>query len=223
MKTVFDTYLNMKNPHMVQETVVPQWDQEELKRNVMAGDSEEEAALTHSHFHQYRRGEPGHTELQDYIKNDTLSQALNDNEGNIWSLSKKHLDRAAIMDKVVNKPSNAATHVYVGLHYNPAEKMSGDGVKVQHHGYTDASHSLHAAVHRADPYGTMGDGEKHVLRLSVPRGTPGASTQAKGGVSTGEEVILHRGLQIHIKNNPTKLDQATVWHGSVVGHDFDPV
>ena len=144
--------------------------------------------------------------------------------GNMINNHKKHIK--ALDDVLNNSKIHADTHVYTGLTHSPLihfAKMNpkkGEGIVIHHPAYMSTSTSYESAKFFAGrPSEKNRPGEKHVLKLHLPQGTRGGSIKHLSSFPDENEILLHRGHNIHIHPTPTiDSDGTHVWHARVVSH-----
>jgi hypothetical protein len=152
----------------------------------------------------------------------------------------EHIQR---VDKVLDKHKiKQDTHVFSGLSRPPTEHFKGNTnkpVKVHFPAYTstttDFDKSLqftengakkavdHTPLNQDAPKSTKGK-TRHVLKIRVPKGTPGGSVRNIAHYKSENEILLHRGMDMEIHHQPTVMNHPehghiTVWHARVVGHN----
>lgn len=107
--------------------------------------------------------------------------------------------------------------------------------------YTSTSTNYHEALSFASPFVSSrppenlansnqgafpsSDRVKHVLKISVPKGTKAVSMRPISEHPTEDEILLHRGHNIEIHPHPTfdPEHNAYVWHSKIVSHTPESV
>jgi hypothetical protein len=165
--------------------------------------------------------------------------------GNIYH-AHDHIKR---LDDVMNNHKIAKdTHVFTGLSRPPMEHFKGKTnkpVKVHFPAYTSTStnfdvtpnfskNAKSADEHKplnTDAKRPKNGKTKHILKIHVPKGTPGGSVRHLSRYQDEEdhsmaenEILLHRGMDMEIHHQPTLVNHPyhghlTVWHARVVGHN----
>jgi hypothetical protein len=158
--------------------------------------------------------------------------------GNIYHVH-DHIKR---LDDVMNKHKIAKdTHVFTGLSRPPMEHFKGNpnkNAKVHFPAYTSTSTNFHItpefckSTKSADEHKPLNtdarkpkNGQtKHILKIHVPKGTPGGSIRHISRYEDENEILLHRGMDMEIHHQPTLVNHPeyghlTVWHARVVGHN----
>jgi hypothetical protein len=165
--------------------------------------------------------------------------------GNIYHVH-DHIKR---LDDVMNNHKIAKdTHVFTGVSRPPMEHFKGKTnkpVKVHFPAYTSTSTNFDVTPNfsknakSADEHKPLNtdakkpkNGQtKHILKIHVPKGTPGGSVRHLSPYQEPEnhsfeenEILLHRGLDMEIHHQPTLVNHPehghlTVWHARVVGHN----
>jgi hypothetical protein len=150
------------------------------------------------------------------------------------------------IDKVLNKHKiSHDTHVFSGLKESPEkhfakQKTRNQTVQVHFPAYTSTTTNFDLSTKFADNKSVpnndkhpplnkdsvkSNDGEtKHIIKLHVPKGTPGGSIRHISPHDDEDEVMLHRGLNVEIHHQPTMINHPkhghlTVWHARVIGHN----
>jgi hypothetical protein len=74
-------------------------------------------------------------------------------------------------------------------------------------------------------YPDEGKQQKHVLKISVPKGTHAVSLRPISQHPSEDEILLHRGHNLEIHPHPTfdPENNAFVWHAKIAGHNPETV
>lgn len=91
--------------------------------------------------------------------------------------------------------------VYTGYHGNPNAK---NGKNIMLHAYTSTSLTPNVAKDFGQEFGGK-PVEKHIFRLSLPKGFPHAHTVLNSMFPEEDEVLLPRGLKLSLPDKPTHI------------------
>ena len=153
--------------------------------------------------------------------------------------SHEHIKR---VDKVLNKHKiTKDTHVFSGLSRPPMDHFKGKTnkpAKVHFPAYTSTTTNFnqslnftengarkavdHTPLNQDAPKSKTGN-TRHVLKIHVPKGTPGGSVRHLTHYDNENEILLHRGMNMEIHHQPTVIDHpyhghVTVWHARIIEH-----
>jgi hypothetical protein len=162
-------------------------------------------------------------DMNNALYNDHLGKkiektALNDEERHQRNLTFAHEASKAL----ANTRTKSDHTVFSGIYPEHAEAFKNQKKPIQAHhaGFISSSTDFNQAAKFA---GKGEGGEKHMLRIHVPKGTQAGSMKWISSYVREKEILLQRGHDLEIHHEPTiinhpKEGKIHVWHAKIVGH-----